>query len=41
MTDEMMSDMTAYQKWEHSKLEDIDHDTDALIKIYRAMKARK
>lgn len=33
MTDEMMSDMTAYQKWEHAKLEDIDHDTDALIKM--------
>lgn len=33
MTDDMMSDMTAYQKWEHQKLEDIDHDTDALIKM--------
>lgn len=33
MTDEMMSDMTAYQKWEHAKLEDIDHDTDALIRM--------
>lgn len=27
----MGEEMTAYQKWEKSKLEDIDHDTDALI----------
>lgn len=27
------ADMTAYQKWEHAYLEDIGHDTDALIKM--------
>ena len=31
--DDMKADMTAYQKWEHSALEDIGHDTDALIKM--------
>ncbi len=31
--DDMASDMTAYQKWEHGTLEDISHDTDALIKM--------
>jgi hypothetical protein len=30
------SDMTAYQKWEHGMLEDIGHDTDALIKMQGA-----
>lgn len=29
----MKSDMTAYQKWEHAMLEDIGHDTDAIIKM--------
>jgi len=27
------TEMSAYQKWEHSKLDDIGHDTDALIKM--------
>ena len=27
------SDMSAYQRWEHDMLEDIGHDTDALIKM--------
>lgn len=31
--DDMKADMTAYQKWEHSMLEDIGHDTDALISM--------
>lgn len=31
--DEMMTDMSAYQKWEHGMIEDISHDTDALIKM--------
>jgi len=30
---DMSGDMTAYQKWEHSMLEDIGHDTDAIIKM--------
>ena len=29
--DDMKADMTAYQQWEHSMLEDIGHDTDALL----------
>jgi len=29
----MESDMSAYQKWEHAMLEDISHDTDAIIKM--------
>ena len=29
----MESDMTAYQRWEHAMLEDIGHDTDAIIKM--------
>ena len=41
MADDMMpdkgmdssSDMTAYQKWEHDMIEDISHDTDALIRM--------
>ena len=28
-----MADMSAYQKWEHGMLEDIGHDTDAVIKM--------
>ena len=31
--DDMKADITAYQKWEHSMLEDIGHDTDALISM--------
>lgn len=31
--DDMKADMTAYQQWEHSMLEDIGHDTDALISM--------
>jgi hypothetical protein len=27
------SEMTAYQKWEHSMLEDVSHDTDAIIRM--------
>ena len=27
------SDMTSYQKWEHDMLEDIGHDTDAIIRM--------
>lgn len=33
MASGMDSDMSAYQKWEHGMLEDIDHDTDALIRM--------
>lgn len=41
MADEIMpakgmdtsSDMTSYQKWEHDMLEDIGHDTDAIIRM--------
>lgn len=28
-----MAGMTEYQKWEHAQIEDISHDTDALIKM--------
>lgn len=28
-----MTGMTEYQKWEHAQIEDISHDTDALIKM--------
>ncbi len=31
--DDIKADMTAYQQWEHSTLEDIGHDTDALIRM--------
>lgn len=27
------AEMTAYQKWEHSMLEDVSHDTDAIIRM--------
>lgn len=33
MAEDMMMDMSAYQKWEHGMIEDISHDTDALIKM--------
>ena len=31
--DSMSADMSSYQKWEHDMIEDIGHDTDALIKM--------
>jgi len=31
--EETMMDMSSYQKWEHGMIEDISHDTDALIKM--------
>ena len=33
MDDDMKSDMSSYQKWEHGMIEDISHDTDALIRM--------
>jgi len=32
-TENTTSEMSAYQKWEHSVLEDVSHDTDAIIKM--------
>ena len=28
-----MDDMNDYQKWEHGMIEDISHDTDAIIRM--------
>ena len=28
-----MDGMTDYQSWEHDKIEDISHDTDAILKM--------
>lgn len=33
MDEDMKSDMSSYQKWEHGMIEDISHDTDALIRM--------
>ena len=33
MEPDSMMDMSAYQKWEHGMIEDMSHDTDAIIKM--------
>ena len=33
MDSDSMMDMSAYQKWEHGMIEDMSHDTDAIIKM--------